>query len=413
MGGFIIYVGFRVIKLFNDVSVQLHENIADVLKGLRVYYLYIQSSNQCEVSHEMAAELAHAIATEVNQCFGGEAILRLTSSDIIKGMSTAFSTGHSALGTRKAIAEAGEATLHLNIPVTTLEIGLQREHPAILFSSYVKTLGDLGKLDVLHANADLGKFWETLQPLRPGHPVYSLPKEEWDHVIPIYLIADEGRGLRHSAVMVLGCEPLLGNGCETQDENTAQEPFKMNFTGNTYRTRQLFSVLHRPNYKKGEAALHQLVAHWSENLRLCFDGIQVSGTLWRVAVLGLKGDLPALDKLGRLTRHFRREAYPHGRGLCHLCMCNTSVCPQWHQHRFDTAPWVQTMATATNPWISTKESSLTATIPIDRNLKARFFLPDLFHTVHKGVHADLTASAIEPWPWQIFGACSNTLNSGL
>ena len=32
MGGFIIYVGFRVIKLFNDVSVQLHENIADVLK---------------------------------------------------------------------------------------------------------------------------------------------------------------------------------------------------------------------------------------------------------------------------------------------------------------------------------------------------------------------------------------------
>ena len=114
MGGFIIYVGFRVIKLFNDVSVQLHENIADVLKGLRVYYLYIQSSNQCEVSHEMAAELAHAIATEVNQCFGGEAILRLTSSDIIKGMSTAFSTGHSALGTRKAIAEAGEATLHLN-----------------------------------------------------------------------------------------------------------------------------------------------------------------------------------------------------------------------------------------------------------------------------------------------------------
>ena len=24
--------------------------------------------------------------------------------------------------------------------------------------------------------------------------------------------------------------------------------------------------------------------------------------------------------------------------------------------------------------------------------------------MHKGVHADLTGSAIEPWPWQILGA---------
>ena len=75
-------------------------------------------------------------------------------------MSTAFTTGHSALGTRKAIVEAGESKLHLNIPITTLDTGLPKKHPAILYSSYIKTLGDLGKLDVLHANADLGKFWE-------------------------------------------------------------------------------------------------------------------------------------------------------------------------------------------------------------------------------------------------------------
>lgn len=352
----------------------------------------------------MAAELAHAIATEVNQCFGEEATLKLQSSGLIGRMSNAFSTGHAAAGTRKAIADTGESRLHLNIPVATFDLGLKQEHPALLFSSYVKTLGDLGKLDVLHANADLGRFWERVQPLWSGHPLYSLPREEWDYVIPIYLFADEGRGLRHSAVMVLGCEPLLGNGCDAEDTYTATEPFKMNFTGNTYRTRQLFSVLHRTKYLKDEAALHRLVAHWSDDLRKCFDGVQVSGTLWRIAVMGMKGDWPALDKLGRLNRHFRREAYPHGHGICHLCMANTSGCPQWHQHRFDSAPWVATIATARRPWIPGKESSLTAVIPMDRNLKPRFFLPDLFHTVHKGVHADLTASAIEPWPWQILGA---------
>ena len=363
----------------------------------------------------MAAELAHAIATEVNDCFGDEATLRLTSltsSDLIDRMSTAFSTGHSAAGTRKAIAEGSEA-MHVSIPVTLLDIGLERKHPALLFSSYVTTLGNLGKLDVLHANADLGKFWETMQPLRSGHPVYSLPREDWDHVIPIYLIADEGGGLRHSAVMVLGCEPLLGNGCDAQDETTASEPFKMNFTGSTYRTRQLYSVLHKTKYLKGEAALHQLVDHWSDDLRMCFDGIQLSGSLWRIAVVGMKGDWPALDKLGRLNRHFRREAYPHGKGICHLCMANTAVCPQWHQHCFDSAPWVATIATATRPWGHRKESSLTATVPMDPNLKPQFFLPDLFHTVHKGVHADLTGSAIEPWPWQMLGACSYTFNTSL
>ena len=344
----------------------------------------------------MAAELAHAITTEVNSCFGEEATLKLPSVGILRRMSKAFTTGHAAASTRKAIAEASDAKLHVALPVALLDIGLVSKHPAILFSSYVETLEALGKLDVLHANADLGRFWETMQPLRSGHPIYSLPREDWDHVIPVYLIADEGRSLRHSAVMVLACEPLLGNGCEAQDESTATDPFKMNFTGNTYRTRQLYSVLHKTAYLRSEEPLLRLVEHWASDLARCFDGVWLSGTRWRVACLGLKGDWPALDKLGRLNRHFRREAYPHGAGICHLCMANTSSCPQWHHHCFDSSPWIPTIATASSPWNPRKESSLTVLIPMDQTLKSFFFLPDIFHTVHKGVHADLTASAIEP-----------------
>ncbi|CAE7486876.1 unnamed protein product, partial [Symbiodinium microadriaticum] len=149
------------------------------------------SSSKKSVSHEMAAELAHAITTEVNSCFGEEATLKLPSVGILRRMSKAFTTGHAAAGTRKAIAEASDAKLHVALPVALLDIGLVSKHPAILFSSYVETLEALGKLDVLHANADLGRFWETMQPLRSGHPIYSLPREDWDHVIPVYLIADE------------------------------------------------------------------------------------------------------------------------------------------------------------------------------------------------------------------------------
>ena len=126
----------------------------------------------------------------------------------------------------------------------------------------------------------------------------------------------------------------------------------------------------------------------------------------RVATVGLKADWPALDKLGRLSRHFRREAYPSGSGICHYCMANTSVCETWHQHRFDEAPWVATMGTATEPWLPGQESGFTRFIPIERHLKASFYLPDPFHTILKGVHADLSGSGIVPCMyWHLLGIC--------
>ena len=40
-----------------------------------------------------------------------------------------------------------------------------------------------------------------------------------------------------------------------------------------------------------------------------------------ICVLGLKGDWPALTKLGCLTRHHGREAsVKDGAGICHLCL---------------------------------------------------------------------------------------------
>ncbi|CAE7478272.1 unnamed protein product, partial [Symbiodinium sp. KB8] len=104
------------------------------------------------VSHEMAAELAHAITTEVNSCFGEEATLKLPSVGILRRMSKAFTTGHAAAGTRKAIAEASDAKLHVALPVALLDIGLVSKHPAILFSSYVETLDESTATDPFKMN---------------------------------------------------------------------------------------------------------------------------------------------------------------------------------------------------------------------------------------------------------------------
>ena len=359
-------------------------------------------TNLTQVSHEQASEIASAFVEEVTTSFGEDAITQLASSKLLLSFSRGFATGHAAAVARNALAET--PGVQAPIPVSTVDVVLEEPHPVLFFSDYVGALAAHDKLENLTGGSSLCEFWGKWQALRPHHPIFSLPADDVSRTIPIYLIADEGRGFKKSAIMVLGSEPVLGNGCEQEDDVTASESLKMNFTGNTFKTRQLFSVMVKKHYSKDPTPLQKLLDIWSDDLRSLFTtGLRLRWKggpeqTWRIAVIGLKGDWPALDKLGRLYRHFRREAYPFGQGICHLCMANTSICPSWHEHDFTTAPWVRTIATATKPFLDGKESCLTLKIPMEVNMKANFFLVDLFHTCHKGVHADLAGSAIDSLP---------------
>ena len=348
----------------------------------------------------MAAELAHAIHCEVVKAFGEDSATGLESAKLVKSMHNAYATGHAAAGTRAAMESIPSIMAPLN--VENIRIGRVGEHPVIFPSSYVKSLAENGKLCNLTGGQPLScltAFWDKLKPLRPKHPVYQLPKETWQYIIPVYLIADEGRGYKKTGVMVLGSEPVIGTGCEAEDDATAAEPIKLNFRGNTYKTRQLYSVMRKGIYNKDATPLNDLVDAWSDDWSKCFSGLDVQhegATIrLRIAVLGLKADWPALSKIGRLDRNFAREAYPSGKGLCHICMANSSQCPEWHHHDLTRAPWIATMSTAPLPWMPARESGLTAKIPMEQNRKASFYLIDIFHTCHKGVHADLAASGID------------------
>ena len=346
----------------------------------------------------MLAELANAVVSEVNQSFGEEAATKLQSSSLLQKMGHGFTIGHAAQKTRQALDAMPENQAPLE--VTELDIGLDEPFPVILFSSYLRALGEHNKLDILTQGVNLDSFWDKMQPLLRDHPIFQLPAEARARTIPLYLIGDEGRGWKKSAVFVLGSESLLGTGCDAEDKDTATQDMKMNFRGNTMVTRQLFACMPKNLYLNDDRPLHKLVDIWAEDFaNLFYHGLDIrcghTMETWRVAVLGLKGDWPALDKLGRLLRHFRREAYPYKVGICHLRMANTKDCPTWHEADFATAPWVRSMATSTIPWDPAKESGLTSKIPMAVGGKASFFLVDLFHTCHKGVHAELCGSGLE------------------
>ena len=347
----------------------------------------------------MVAEIAHAVRAEVEEAFGSEATCRLQSGGLIQDCSQAFSTGHAGHGTRAAIEKVPQLVAAL--PVRNLDIGLAHPHPCILPSDYLKTLASSGKLQNLTGGKPLDclrTLWEKLQPSRPNHPLFDLPKQEWESAIPIYLIGDEGRGFKKSAILILGWEPVLGFGCEAEDELVQHEPVKLNFRGSTYKTRQLYTCIPKIRYSKNSTCLDQLIEHWARDLAACFAGLELQQAgapiRLRAITLGLKGDWPALSKIGCLNRHFLREAYPHGAGICHLCQANTAFCPMWHQHDLETAPWVASMSTAPLPWKATGEPSLTSFIQMEPEFKPSFFHIDLFHTCHKGVHADLAGGAM-------------------
>ena len=268
----------------------------------------------------MAAEIADSIVRECEGAFGVGSLSKLESSSLLCLMSRGFRKGHSAEATRAALGSMTNVSFPLRI--SSINIGDNMEHPVIFLSDYLECLASQHELNIMTGGRPfscLHDFWRRFRTLRPNHPIFELDESEWSYTIPIYLIADEGRGYKKSPVFVLGSEPVLRSGCDVEDSVTEQESLKMNFRGNTLKTRQLYSVMPKKKYSKDDKPLHTLIEHWSANLGKCFteglhlyvDGQKVHV---RVVTVGLKGDWPALSKLGRLTRHYLRESYPWGLG---------------------------------------------------------------------------------------------------
>ena len=108
-----------------------------------------------------------------------------------------------------------------------------------------------------------------------------------------------------------------------------------------------------------------------------------------VSLLGVKGDWPALTKLGGLTRHHGREAHKtESAGICHLCRAGQ---PGFNFHKFDFTS-MQAARTGEMPWL--RPSSLSRKVPQSPSKREQFYKIDTFHVGHEGVMGDLCANAI-------------------
>eukprot|EP00438_Fugacium_kawagutii_P003442 Skav200195 [mRNA] locus=scaffold2383:347672:348328:- [translate_table: standard] len=210
------------------------------------------------------------------------------------------------------------------------------------------------------------------------------------------LHADEGTSVKKKALMVLQYQPLLGKGSRKRKRD--DEIPGINLLGHSLTTRFLFSVMLAKMYNRKEKnqPLLALVRHMCLQLKdMFYEGVTVnidgkSEQIFLVTI-AMKGDWPALSKLGRLVRHHGRMTVSaeDGKGICHLCHGGMRG-HAWHIISYTNMAAMRVDFQL--PW--SRESDLTREIPMDPAFKAAFFKVDIFHTCHKGVMADLAANII-------------------
>ena len=355
-----------------------------------------------KVPQEVATCLVAAFAKEVRGAFGKNAVSKLESGRLIEKLANAHETGH-ASACRDHLRSAG---LSASMPLSTKKLCDDHEHQVITPANYVRELAANSKLRNLTGGEPLKStllgFWERFQAVRPDHPALANGLEACACSVPILLFGDEGRALKKQAAMVLGWEPMLGFGCMThcKDDPESYHGHKLNFDGSTYKTRMLYTIMHKQSYgskKSGNKYLMSLIECWASDHAEAMHGVSVQLDEEQISLklvpLGLKADWPAMVKLGQLKRSFYADAAPHGKGICHLCMANTSACPD-----YSGDSWKDTMDDAfVAPW-NTMPMLVSRLCP-GQNVwqQADFFRLDLFHICHKGVMAELAGSGLVSW----------------
>lgn len=345
-----------------------------------------------EVSEKEACEIADAFLQE-------RSAEGMESEGLLQSMSRLHQTGHEA----RLFSSFEKAGLVAMVTCQDVDCGAGAEaHPVLPIRAFLQCLHESNKLHLMiTATSEVyTDFWKKYRPHRPNHPCFNLREEhELSSCVPLLIHADEGTTLKKKGMMILQYQPLFGAGSARANS--------LNMVGNSLTTRFLWSVMAARVYNKnGSALLLKLSEHFANELEsLCTHGVSFDGRRYWFIPLGMKGDWPALCKLGQLTRHFLRKKTTGGKtkavGLCHLCKAGQNDNP-WHITEEQHMDMLHEEVGL--PW--TKASPFTRIIPQDPDSKPQFYKVDLFHTLHKGVFADVAANAVEPCrSWQFSGAC--------
>ena len=269
----------------------------------------------------------------------------------------------------------------------------------------------LGGFSRQSAAAMLSAYWHGMRTEEPDHAVFKAHADHLERCVPYYLFFDEGRGLKKSKLLVISYETPFGFKSAAQpaaesdrtrkrkrdeEPNLADMDMQLsNLKLSTFWNRFLYGVVPHSSYTPGTFNL--ILEDLSKDaITLFHTGVAIDEVSYFGICVGLKGDAPALQKAGKLTRSFYQD---HGKkdqannfkgGVCAYCQAGFPQYP--YEDTRSSASWRQTLY-QTRPWKQNNMSPL-CRIPTEDSRPEVFFKSDPFHTFKLGLARYFLASCI-------------------
>lgn len=285
-----------------------------------------------------------------------------------------------------------------------------------------------GHLDLEAGCNQLKSFWDKYEKFHPSHVLYKdhHPQRTRSNTLCMSLHGDEGRGVKKGNTAVLMFETNIGvetgenfskkrrldqcctcdlrpnhakrfktnAGCMAKidrDSEAALASFETHNTkSNSFLTKFVLAALPNSLYKDSNA-LEVLIKRICADFRLLFEGVEVKGKPWFVAVTGMKGDLKWYEKIACLRRCFNKQlgtdlemCHECGAGSCQMPFEDAGHNPSWGTSIYQERPWDEV-----------PDITLIPFEPEDGTGKPEMVLRrDIFHNTKVGLLRDYVGSAI-------------------
>ncbi|CAE7199071.1 unnamed protein product, partial [Symbiodinium sp. CCMP2456] len=293
--------------------------------------------------------------------------------------------------------------------------GELKKLPVVKFSSWAKYLLDSDKLEQLVGVPEkemepmLEEFWQRYKALYPEHQVFVLSENQTlqlRRTVPVFAHVDEGRTYKSKALLILSVHGCLGKGTRSsvkrcvRKPHIKQDPMGTNYIGSTWKTHFTIGSLLRSLINADASCLDKLMAAFGSDMTdLATQGVTSEcgdKRLW-VQILAIKGDLPALGKIGNFVRNYSRvpkkqQSKKPCLGICWMCSAGKEF-P--HRVPFEDfrpgAAWTKTLFEE-RPW--DVEPPVLAAIPCLPDQPEAFFMTDFWHNFHNGLAKFWVANAL-------------------
>ena len=296
----------------------------------------------------------------------------------------------------------------LDIPVKTIQCdGIPL--PWISPESWLVYLVDNGLWPLLagcerhdYAGADhnWSRFWEAYKKIDPSFDLFHMEGIDYSKTAAMLIHGDEGRTLKKNGIMITSLQSCLGRGYDEKRVRKEHDKLQVNFAGHSFTSRYILSTIPKTAYETHPEAFHKAIDHVARSCSKLLEHGYVDkargNELYRVVILGVKGDAPYLQKVAHFYRSYnttakRGDERGPPKGCCPYCLAGTNACAA-EEIGTDNPRWLRSVAVKL-PWVRTP--ALIQHLVHDRSDPAAFFKSDIWHIYHLGFGRSWVCSVIQ------------------